>query len=145
MIESTLHFVRRNMNMRTVYPFTDDQKIQMEYPLDAVKTTIISELLQRDYSIETERMPIQLLMFQERMEFHISSGIYRDLYPTQLDKLMSSTRNPVLTSTLDFLWGKKFESSFSIIQQAMASNHLPLPILQETKGNITVILKKNIV
>lgn len=60
-------------------------------------------LVHRDYSIHTEGMPIQILMFDDRMEIHNPGGIYGRLKIDQLGKMQPDTRNPVLAAALEVL------------------------------------------
>ena len=60
-------------------------------------------LVHRDYSIHTEGMPIQILMFDDRMEIHNPGGIYGRLKIDQLGKMQPDTRNPVLDDALEVL------------------------------------------
>ena len=47
-----------------------------EYPLDALREAVLNALVHRDYSTHTENMPIQLIMFYDRVEIRNPGGLY---------------------------------------------------------------------
>lgn len=47
----------------------------------------------RDYSIHSEGMPIQLIMFEDRLEIHNPGGIYGRIRIDQLGKVQPDTTN----------------------------------------------------
>ena len=51
----------------------------------------------------TEGMPIQLIMFEDRIEIHNPGGLYGRITIDQLGKIQPDTRNPVLASALETL------------------------------------------
>ena len=67
MLEEALQFVRRNMRHRTIIdPDTGKRADRTDYPLTAVREAVLNALVHRDYSMHTEAMPIQLLLFEDR-------------------------------------------------------------------------------
>ena len=72
MLDGAINFVKRNMRSKTIIdPETGKRKDKTDYPLTAVREAIINALVHRDYSIHTEGMPIQIIIYEERMEIHI--------------------------------------------------------------------------
>lgn len=69
----------------------------------AVREAVINALVHRDYSIHTEGMPIQIIMYDDRLEIHNPGGIYGRIRIDQLGKVQPDTRNPVLASELEVL------------------------------------------
>ena len=59
--------------------------------------------MHRDYSIYTEGMPIQILMFDDRIEIRNPGGLYGRITADQLGKMQPDTRNPVLVTELEAL------------------------------------------
>lgn len=102
MLESALQFVRRNMKTKTIiHSDSGKREDRTDYPMTAVRETIVNALVHRDYSMHTEGMPIQILMFEDRMEIHNPGGIYGRLRIDQLGKMQPDTRNPVLAAALE--------------------------------------------
>ena len=64
---------------------------------------VLNALVHRDYSIHTEGMPIQLIMYEDRMEIRNPGGIYGRIKIDQLGKVQPDTRNPVIASELEVL------------------------------------------
>lgn len=48
--------------------------------------------MHRDYSIHTEGMPIQILMYDDRLEIHNPGGIYGRMRVDQIGKVQPDTR-----------------------------------------------------
>lgn len=77
MLDEALLFVKRNMRTKTIIsPTTGRRTDRTDYPITAVREAIINALVHRDYSIHTEGMPIQLIMFEDRIEIHNPGGLY---------------------------------------------------------------------
>lgn len=69
MLQGAIDFVKRNMRTKTIInPDTGKREDLTDYPLTAVREAVLNALVHRDYSIHTEGMPIQLLMFENRLE-----------------------------------------------------------------------------
>ena len=104
MLESAIQFVNRNMRTKTIInPQTGKREDRTDYPITAIREAILNALVHRDYSIHTEGMPIQLIMFEDRVEIRNPGGIYGRIRIDQLGKVQPDTRNPVLASELEVL------------------------------------------
>ena len=44
--------------------------------MEAVREAVLNALVHRDYSIHTEGMPIQVVMYEDRLEIRNPGGIY---------------------------------------------------------------------
>ena len=87
MLETAIQFVRRNMRTKTIIdPETGRRTDHTDYPIEAVREAILNALVHRDYSLHTEGMPIQLLLFDDRLEIRNPGGIYGRLKVDQLGK-----------------------------------------------------------
>lgn len=144
MLETALQFVRRNMRTKVVIdPHTGRREDRTDYPMEAVREAVLNALVHRDYSIHTEGMPVQLLMFEDRMEIHNPGGIYGRLTVDQLGKMQPDTRNPVLASALETLGVTENRySGIPTIRRAMADYHLPAPIFRDERGSFIVVFNK---
>lgn len=104
MLEDTVSFVRRNIRIKTVIdPETGKRANREDYPLTAVREAILNALIHRDYSIHTEGMPVQILLFEDRFEVRSPGGLYGRLRVDQLGKVQPDTRNPVLAVAMEVL------------------------------------------
>lgn len=103
----------------------------------------MNALVHRDYSIHTEGMPIQLIMYENRMEIRNPGGIYGRIKIDQLGKVQPDTRNPVIASELEVL--KVTENRYSgipTIRRTMQEYSLPQPEFLDERGSFIVKLYK---
>ena len=104
MLEDALAFVRKNIRIKTIIdPETGKRADREDYPLTAVREAVLNALSHRDYSIHTEGMPIQILLFEDRFEVRSPGGLYGRLRIDQLGKVQPDTRNPVLAVAMETL------------------------------------------
>ncbi len=104
MLEDSLSFVQKNIRIKTIIdPKTGKRADREDYPLTAVREAILNALIHRDYSIHTEGMPVQILLFEDRLEIRSPGGLYGRLRIDQLGKVQPDTRNPVLVSAMEVL------------------------------------------
>lgn len=69
MLEGAMKFVIKNMRFKTIInPQTGKREDRSDYPIPAIREAILNALVHRDYSIHTEGMPIQIIMFDDRIE-----------------------------------------------------------------------------
>lgn len=140
MLQEALQFVRKNMRTKTIIdPATGLREDKTDYPITAVREAIINALVHRDYSMHTEGMPIQLLLFEDRMEIRNPGGIYGRIQINQLGKVQPDTRNPVLASTLEVMGiTENRYSGIPTIRKAMREYGLPEPVFSEERGSFVV-------
>lgn len=104
MLEGALTFVRANMRTATRIDKETGERIDIpQYPMDAVREAILNALVHRDYSLHTEGMPIQLVMYSNRIEITNPGGLYGRLTLDQLGNAQPDTRNPVLVTVMETL------------------------------------------
>lgn len=140
MLDTTLSFVRKNMrNMTIVNPDNGKREDRTDYPMEAVREAVINALVHRDYSIHTEGMPIQILMFDDRMEIKNPGGIYGRIKIDQLGKVQPDTRNPVLATALEVMGiTENRYSGIPTIRRAMEQYGLKEPEFQDKRGSFIV-------
>lgn len=93
MLEGALAFVKKNTRTKTIIdPETGKRMDRSDYPVAAVREAVLNALIHRDYSIHTEGMPIQLLLFEDRFEVRNPGGLYGRLRIDQLGKVQPDTR-----------------------------------------------------
>lgn len=144
MLDGALQFVGRNMRTKTIInEKTGKREDKTDYPIPAVREALLNALVHRDYSIHTEGMPIQLILFDDRMEIRNPGGIYGRITVDQLGKVQPDTRNPVIASILEVL--KITENRYSgipTIRRCMYEYHLPQPEFADERGSFVVTLYK---
>ena len=142
MLERAIAFVRKNMRTKTIInPDTGKREDRTDYPIPAVREAILNTLAHRDYSIHTEGMPIQILMYPDRLEIRNPGGIYGRLRIDQLGKMQPDTRNPVLVTALEVLnLAENRYSGIPTIRRAMEDYGLKEPVFSDERGTFTVTL-----
>lgn len=145
MLEEAIKFVRKNMKNRTIInKETGIREDQPEYPVIAIREAVINALVHRDYSIHTEGMPVQIIMFDDRIEIRNPGGIYGRMQVDQLGKVQPDTRNPVLASALETLSiTENRYSGIPTIRKEMARFRLPEPEFIDERGNFIVKFYKD--
>lgn len=142
MLEKAISFVRRNMKNSTVInPETGKRIDKTQYPIMAVHEALLNALVHRDYSIHTEGMPIQLLMFDDRIEIRNPGGLYGRMTVDQLGKVQPDTRNPVLVNILEVLnITENRYSGIPTIKRAMREHGLSEPQFNVERGSFVTVL-----
>lgn len=142
MLDGALTFVRSNMRIATKIDKETGKRIDIpQYPMDAVREAILNALVHRDYSMHTEGMPIQLVMYTNRIEITNPGGLYGRLTIDQLGNAQPDTRNPVLVTAMETLG--KTENRYSgipTIRFAMKDRNLPEPEFLDQRSEFSVIL-----
>lgn len=146
MLQGAIQFVRKNMRTKTIVnPDTGEREDRTDYPLLAVREALVNALVHRDYSIHTEGMPIQILMFENRLEIRNPGGIYGRIKMDQLGKVQPDTRNPVLASALEVLGiTENRYSGIPTIRRELEAYHLREPEFVEERGSFIVRFYKEI-
>lgn len=145
MIDGALQFVKNNMRVSTIInPETGKRNDKFDYPITAVREVILNALVHRDYSIHTEGMPIQITMYNDRLEVKNPGGLYGRLTIDQLGKVQLDTRNPVLATAMETLnLTENRYSGIPTIRSEMKNAGLPAPVFEDSRGTFTVTLFKN--
>lgn len=146
MLEGAITFIRRNMRTKTIInPMTGKREDRTDYPITAIREAVLNALVHRDYSIHTEGMPIQIIMFDNRLEIHNPGGIYGRIKVDQLGKVQPDTRNPVLALALEVLGiTENRYSGIPTIRKEMAEYNLREPEFLEERGRFIVKFYKEI-
>lgn len=144
MLEEGVAFVQKNMKIKTIIdPKTGMRNDRAEYPLTAVREALLNALVHRDYSIHTQGMPIQILMFSNRLEIKSPGGLYGRLGIRQLGKAQADTRNPVLVTMLETMGiVENRYSGIPTIRRELKENGLPEPEFEDERGTFVVRFRK---
>ena len=141
MLEGAMSFVRRNMRVSTIIDDDGKRADREEYPPKAVREAVLNALMHRDYSYHTEGTPVQIYMYNDRLEIINTGGLYGTLTIDELGKVHADTRNKTLSTTLELL--KIAENRYSgipTIREEMRQYRLPSPIFDVKRGNFKVVL-----
>lgn len=141
MLEDSLAFVRRNMKTKTIIRDDGTRADKSEYPLKAIREIIVNSLIHRDYSVHTERSPIRLVMYEDRLELENPGGLYGRITIDNLGKVAADTRNPYIAGALEIMLDT--ENRFSGIPTVMAEMkkaELPAPVFSDHRGVFKVVL-----
>lgn len=144
MLEEAIRFVTNNMKRKTIIdPNTGKRNDKTDYPILAVREAVLNALVHRDYSIHTEGMPIQLLMFEDRMEIRSPGGLYGRIRADQLGKVQPDTRNPVLVSALEVLGiTENRYSGIPTIRREIKEYNMAPPVFEDMRGTFVVTFYK---
>lgn len=144
MLEDALVFVRKNIRIKTIIdPETGKRADREDYPLTAVREAILNALIHRDYSVHTEGMPIQILLFEDRFEVRSPGGLYGRLRVDQLGKVQPDTRNPVLAVAMEVLGETENRySGIPTIRRELAQAAMPEPEFRDERGTFVVCFRK---
>ena len=142
MLDEGLNFVRANMRVKTMIDGVTGKRFDKpSYPMTAVREVLLNALVHRDYSIHTEGMPIQLIMYSNRMEVINPGGLYGRMRIDQIGKVQPDTRNPVLATSLEVL--RITENRYSgipTIRREMQAAESPAPVFEDKRGMFKVTL-----
>ncbi len=146
MLDSALQFVKSNMRTSTIIdPATGKRTDKTDYPLTAVREILLNALVHRDYSIHTEGMPIQLIMYDNKLEVKNPGGLYGRLRIDQLGKTQPDTRNPMLATAMETMnLTENRYSGIPTIRAEMQNAGLPAPVFEDNRGTFTVTLYKRV-
>ena len=143
MLEGAMNFVRANTRIRTVIDKDGKRTDIPDYPMNAVREVILNALVHRDYSIHTEGMPVQLIVFSDRLEVRNPGGLYGRLSIDMLGNAQPDTRNPVLAFALETLHVTENRySGIPTIRREMEKYNLKEPKFEDERGSFIVTFYK---
>lgn len=142
MLEGAMNFVRANTRIRTVIDKDGKRTDIPDYPMNAVREVILNALVHRDYSIHTEGMPVQLIVFSDRLEVRNPGGLYGRLSIDMLGNAQPDTRNPVLANALEVM---QVTENIPTIRREMKSANHPEPEFTAIHGEFRVCLRNAVI
>ena len=141
MLEETMKFLGKNMKVRTIVdPVTGERADKTEYPVVALREAVLNAIIHRDYSMHTEAMPIEVVMYKNRVEIRNPGGLYGRLTVDKLGKVQPDTRNPVLARAMETLG--KTENRYSGIPTMileMKKAGMRVPVFENLRSEFAVI------
>lgn len=138
MLDGAVSFVRANMKTATrIDPETGERADTPQYPVTAVREAVLNALVHRDYSIHTEGMPIQLVMYEDRIEITNPGGLYGMIVLEEA----GHTRNTSIASAMETIGRTENRySGIPTIRYAMERLSLPSPVFLDMHGSFRVTL-----
>lgn len=141
MLDATLAFIRRNMRNATVVDENGKRADRTEYPMVAVREIVLNALIHRDYSVHTDRSPIRVVMYRDRMEVENPGGLYGRITVDDLGKMSADTRNPFIAGALEVMLGTENRfSGIPTIMSEMKKAGLPPAVFESRRGVFKVTL-----
>ena len=143
MIEATLAFVRRNMKVKTIITEEGTRADKPEYPIKAVREIILNALVHRDYSVHTDRSPVRLVMYEDRLELENPGGLYGRITVDDLGKASADTRNPYIAGAFEIMIDteNRFSGIPTVITELKKAD-MPAPVFIDRRGVFKVIFYK---
>lgn len=146
MLKGAMSFVRANTRVRTLIGKDGRRSDIPDYPMNAVREVILNALVHRDYSMHTEGMPVQLIIFSDRLEVINPGGLYGRLSIDMLGKAQPDTRNPVLATALEVMGVTENRySGIPTIRREMLEGKHPAPEFSAIHGEFKVCLRNSVV
>lgn len=143
MLEGTLAFVRRNMKVKTIITEDGIRADKPEYPIKAVREIILNALIHRDYSVHTDRSPIRLVMYEDRLELENRGGLYGRITVDDLGKAAADTRNPYIAGALEIMINTENRfSGIPTVRTELKKAGMPDPVFIDRRGVFKVIFYK---
>ena len=144
MLAEAMTFVHKNTRTKIIIdPETGKRSDRSDYPEAAVREAVLNALVHRDYSIHTEGMPIQLLVFEDRLEVRSPGGLYGRLRVDQLGKVQPDTRNPVLAVAMEALGETENRySGIPTMRRELKQVGMQPPEFRNERGTFVVCFRK---
>lgn len=144
MLAEAMTFIHKNTRTKIIIdPETGKRSDRSEYPEAAVREAVLNALVHRDYSIHTEGMPIQLLVFEDRLEVRSPGGLYGRLRIDQLGKVQPDTRNPVLAVAMEALGETENRySGIPTMRRELKQAGMQPPEFRNERGTFVVCFRK---
>ena len=143
MLEGTLAFVRRNMKVKTIITEEGNRADKPEYPIKAIREIILNALIHRDYSVHTDRSPVRLVMYEDRLELENPGGLYGRITIDDLGKVSADTRNPYLAGALEIMIDTENRfSGIPTVRAELKKAGMPAPVFIDRRGVFKVIFYK---
>ena len=144
MLTEAITFIHKNTRTKIIIDQETGRRFdRSDYPEAAVREAILNALVHRDYSIHTEGMPIQLLVYEDRLEVHSPGGLYGRLRIDQLGKVQPDTRNPVLAVAMEALGETENRySGIPTMRRELKQAGMQPPEFRNERGTFVVCFRK---
>lgn len=142
MLGQTMKFLLKNMKVRTIIDLeTGERRDKPEYPVVALREAVLNALVHRDYSMHTEAMPIEVIMYKDRIEIRNPGGLYGRMSLDTLGKIQPDTRNPVLARAMETLgMTENRYSGIPTIQRELREAGLPEAVFADSRNEFVITI-----
>jgi len=139
-LNDTIRFLTKNMRVETIIDAVSGRRTDRnEYPIIALREAVLNALIHRDYSIHTQAMPIETIMYKDRLEIKNPGGLYGRLTLDNLGKVQPDTRNPVLARAMETLGlTENRYSGIPTIIRAMKEAKMKAPVFKNSRSEFCV-------
>ena len=143
MLEGTLAFAGRNMKVKTIITEDGKRADKPEYPIKAVREIVLNALVHRDYSVHTDRSPVRLVMYEDRLELENPGGLYGRITVDDLGKVSADTRNPYIAGALEIMiYTENRFSGIPTVVTELKKAGMPAHVFIDRRGVFKVIFYK---
>lgn len=140
-LEESIGFISRNMTKKVEFDKQGHRINSIEYPIIAIRESVLNALIHRDYSFFTENIPIEILMFKNRIEIISPGELYGGSRIEDLGLKSLDVRNPHLSSALEILINSENRySGIPTIRKEMKLAGLLPPVFKSGNGIFKTIL-----
>jgi ATP-dependent DNA helicase RecG len=142
MLNESIRFLTKNMKVETIIDSASGKRMdRTEYPIVVLREVVLNALIHRDYSIHTQSMPIEIVMYKDRLEIKNPGGLYGRLTIDKLGKVQPDTRNPALARAMETigLTENRYSGIPTIIRE-MKETNMKAPIFMNSRREFKVVL-----
>lgn len=142
-LEETVGFIKRNLRVKTIIQ-DGKRNDKLEYPIIAVREAVLNALMHRDYSAYSERTPVRVEIYNDRMEIINNGGLYGRVSIDELGRVRPDTRNQTLANILEILGETENRySGIPTMRRELRSYNLPEPEFKSKGGMFIVTFRNN--
>ena len=147
MLDDTMRFLLKNMRVETIIDSVSGKRTDRnEYPIIALREAVLNALIHRDYSIHTQAMPIEIIMYKDRLEIKNPGGLYGRLTIDKLGKVQPDTRNPVLARAMETLGlTENRYSGIPTIIREMKEAKMKQPVFKNSRSEFCITFYNGVI
>ena len=133
-------FFNRHLKRKSMRdPDTGRRIERCEYPVAALKEAVLNAMVHRDYSVYTQSVPVEVIVYKNRIEVRNPGGLYGRMSLDQLGERQAEIRNPVLARTLEIMGRmKNRHSGIPAMQRALGSLGMEDAVFSESENSFCV-------
>lgn len=141
MLQGAIEYVEQNTKISIAFDEVTGMRSNIpEYPPVAIREAILNALLHRDYSAYTERIPIEIVIYNNRIEIINPGGLYGGMTVEELGYCNSLPRNQRLVEALEIMQvSENRHSGIITMRNELRKAHLAPPVFIDERGSFKVI------
>lgn len=126
-LDSTLSYVHKEINHHGISE-------------EIVKECILNCLVHRDYSAYSEKTPITISLYSDKLTFKNPGGLYKNIKVSELETKSLESPNPTLKNLINTFLENEKKHDIKVITSTMLSNGFRPPEFINKNGAFTTIL-----